>query len=80
MCRFLGVDAYWALCMAANVYLVFFRNYTVKQLKRLDMRYLLGCYGASFVPAFIYIFISTKERGRIYGLAIVCEIWSFINC
>ena len=57
--------------MAFNVYLVFFQDYTVKQLKRLDMRYLLGCYGASFIPAFTYIFISTKDRGRVYGGAIV---------
>ena len=69
--RFLGVDAYWALCMAVNVYLIFFRDYTVKQLRRLDIRYLLGCYGAAFIPAFIYIFISTKSRGRVYGGAIV---------
>ena len=62
--------------MAVNVYLVFFRNYTVKQLRRLDIRYLLCCYGASFIPAFIYVFVTTENRGRVYGPAIV---WCWID-
>lgn len=70
-CRFLGVDAYWSLCMAINVYLVFFGHFTVKQLRLLDFRYLLGCYGLSFIPAFTFIFVSNEDRGRIYGNAIV---------
>jgi len=69
--RFLGVDAFWSCCMAINVYLIFFHRYTVPQLRALDWRYLLGCYGASFVPAFVYIFIDTKGRGKVYGPAIV---------
>ena len=68
---FLGVDAFWSCCMAFNVYLIFFHKYTVEQLRVLDWRYLLGCYGASFVPAFIYLFIETQARGKIYGPAIV---------
>ena len=72
--RFLGVDAYWALCMAINVYLAFFRNYTVEQLRALDVRYLLACYGLSFVPAFVFIFISWPKS--IYGDAI---IWCWIS-
>lgn len=72
--RFLGVDAFWSCCMALNVYLIFFHRYTVQQLRSLDWRYLLCCYGASFVPAFVYIFIDTKARGKIYGPAIVSGI------
>ena len=68
---FLGVDALWSCCMAFNVYLIFFHNYTVEQLRVLDWKYLLGCYGASFLPAFIYLFIETHARGKIYGPAIV---------
>ncbi|KAL9069842.1 MAG: hypothetical protein Q9157_006030 [Trypethelium eluteriae] len=62
--------------MAINVYLAFFRGYSVKQLRGLDVRYLLFCYGASFVPAFIFIFISTHSRGHLYGPAI---IWCWIS-
>ncbi|KAL8935883.1 MAG: hypothetical protein Q9211_004467 [Gyalolechia sp. 1 TL-2023] len=33
---FLGVDAFWACCMAWNVYLAFFHKYTARQLRHLD--------------------------------------------
>ena len=72
--RFLGVDAYWALCMAINVYLAFFRSYTIQQLRELDVRYLLACYGLSFIPAFVFIFISWPNP--IYGSA---TIWCWIS-
>ena len=73
---FLGVDCYWALCMAVNVYLIFFRNYTVDRLRSLDIAYLLACYGLSFIPAFVFLFISTDSRGRMYGPA---TIWCWIS-
>ncbi|KAL1966304.1 hypothetical protein VTN77DRAFT_4657 [Rasamsonia byssochlamydoides] len=80
---FLGVDCYWACCMALNVYLVFFRGYTVEQLRLLDVVYLLVCYGLSFIPALVFIFLSTKARGPIYGPAIIwCWItteWDFMR-
>lgn len=73
---FLGVDVYWAFCMAINVYLVFFRHYTVEQLRALDVHYLLACYGLSFIPALVFLFIDTSEQGRVYGPAI---IWCWIT-
>lgn len=68
--RFLGVDAYWAFCMAVNIYLVFFRGYNTRQLRGLDHKYLIACYGLSVIPAIVYLFIKTKERGKMYGGAI----------
>lgn len=80
---FLGVDCYWALCMAVNVYLAFFRGYTVEQLRSLDTLYLLICYGLSFIPALVFIWVSDKERGHIYGPAIIwcwiTEEWDFMR-
>lgn len=80
---FLGVDCYWAFCMAINVYLVFFRGYTVRQLRSLDFMYLLACYGLSFVPAVIFLWVSTPERGPIYGSAVIwcwiTEKWDFLR-
>jgi hypothetical protein len=73
---FLGVDCYWAFCMAINVYLVFFRNYSVDRLRSLDIIYLLACYGLSFVPALVFLFISNESRGRMYGPA---TIWCWIS-
>ncbi|MCJ1370771.1 hypothetical protein MMC20_001984 [Loxospora ochrophaea] len=80
---FLGVDAFWALCMACNVYLAIFHKYTTKQLRSLDKWYLVGCYGASCVPAFAYIGVSTQKRGRVYGPAVIwCWVvteWDFLR-
>ena len=53
------------------MYLAFFRSYTAKQLKSLDPKYLLLCYGAAFIVAFVFIFVETKNRGKIYGPATV---------
>ncbi|KAL8751576.1 MAG: hypothetical protein Q9199_006320 [Rusavskia elegans] len=73
---FLGVDAFWSCCMACNVYLAFFHKYTDRQLRSLDKWYLLGCYGASFVPALTFLFVSTQGRGKIYGPA---RLWCWID-
>ncbi|KAL8796019.1 MAG: hypothetical protein Q9195_001595 [Heterodermia aff. obscurata] len=73
---FLGVDCFWSLCMAVNVYLIFFHKYTIEQLRAMDWKYLIGCYGASFIPAFVYIFVETKARGRVYGPA---TIWCWVT-
>lgn len=73
---FLGVDCLWAFCMAINVYLAFFGGYSVKQFRSLDVKYLLFCYGVSFIPAFVFIFINSGSRGRMYGEAI---IWCWID-
>ncbi|KAL8769870.1 MAG: hypothetical protein Q9209_004308 [Squamulea sp. 1 TL-2023] len=80
---FLGVDAFWSCCMAWNVYLAFFHKYTDRQLRSLDKWYLLGCYGASFVPALAFLFVDTRSRGKIYGPAVLwCWIgikWDFLR-
>jgi len=66
----------WAFCMAINVFLVFFRRYSVRQLRKLDIPYLLVCYGISFIPALVFLFIHTESRGNMYGPAI---IWCWID-
>jgi hypothetical protein len=37
--------------MACNVYLTFFQKYNAAQLKKLEWKYFLTCYGVPFVPA-----------------------------
>jgi len=61
----------WTLAMACNVYLTFFHKYDSSQLRRLEWKYLLICYGLPFIPAFAYFFIETKEKGKVYGSAVV---------
>ena len=64
-------DALWAFAMACNVYLTFFHKYGAAQLRNLEWRYFLFCYGVSFLPAFCYFFIHTSARGYVYGSAVV---------
>ncbi|MCJ1310871.1 hypothetical protein MMC25_004539 [Agyrium rufum] len=81
---FLPADAMWNLALAFNVYLTVFRKYNQAQLKALEWRYLLACYGGPFTVAFIYCFIDDKGgKGKIYGSAVVwCWIsidWDFLR-
>ncbi|KAG8527548.1 uncharacterized protein KY384_007700 [Bacidia gigantensis] len=73
---FLGVDVFWALCMALNVYLALFCAWTAQRLRAQEWKYFLGCYGAAFVPSLIYIFVETEGRGKIYGPA---TLWCWIT-
>jgi len=57
--------------MALNVYLTFFRKYDAKQLRTLEWKYILFCYGVPFVPAFANLFISSPSKGKMYGSAAV---------
>ena len=60
--------------MAYNVYLTIYRNYNAQQLKSLEWRYHLLCYGIPFVVAFVLLFAETKGKGKIYGDAVVCNL------
>ena len=62
--------------MAINVYLAFFQGYSIRQFRQLDLWYLLICYGLSFIPAFVFLFVKNDSRGHIYGPAI---IWCWID-
>jgi hypothetical protein len=57
--------------MAINVYLTLFKKYNASQLKSLEWKYHLMCYGCPFLVALVYVFIDTASRGRIYGSAVV---------
>lgn len=74
--RFTPADALWALAMACNVYLTFFRKYDSDQLRRLEWKYCAFCYGLPFIPAFAYFFIHSRAQGKIYGSAIVSDLRS----
>jgi hypothetical protein len=73
---FLPADAFWNLSMAINVYLTVFRNYDAKQLKRNDWIYLMVNYGLTFVVAFVYCFVGTGARGKMYGPA---TLWCWVD-
>lgn len=57
--------------MACNVYLTFFHKYDSEQLRAIEWKYLIFCYGVPFIPALTYFFIKNEGLGRVYGSAIV---------
>lgn len=69
--RFVPADAFWNLAMAINVYMTLFRNYKAEQLKSLEWKYHIFCYGVPFVISLVCIFIDTPSRGQVYGPAVV---------
>ncbi|KAL2003617.1 hypothetical protein VTN02DRAFT_3163 [Thermoascus thermophilus] len=73
---FMPADAMWTLTMACNVYLTFFHKYDSAQLRKLEWKYLLICYGLPFIPAFAYFFISSEGKGKVYGSAI---LWCWVS-
>ena len=68
---FLPADALWNLAMAINVYLTLFRKHNAEQLKALEWRYYIMCYGIPFIVALTCLFIYSPERGKAYGPATV---------
>ena len=59
--------------MAFNVYLTLFRKYNAHQLKALEWKYHVLCYGIPFIVALSLLFVETDERKKIYGDALVCN-------
>lgn len=57
--------------MAINVYMTLFRNYKAEQLKALEWKYHIFCYGVPFVIALTCIFVENPSRGKVYGPAVV---------
>ncbi|KAI1371533.1 family A G protein-coupled receptor-like protein [Hypoxylon crocopeplum] len=73
---FLPADAFWTLAMAFNVYLTFYHKFDAARLRKMEIWYLLFCYGIPFVPALTYIFVRTESAGRIYGNA---TLWCWVS-
>ncbi|KAH7198939.1 uncharacterized protein B0J16DRAFT_410381 [Fusarium flagelliforme] len=73
---FMPADAFWSLSMAINVYLTFYLKFDAQRLRKMEVPYLIGCYGVPFVPAFVYIFIKNKEGDRMYGNAM---LWCWVS-
>ena len=57
--------------MSFNVYLALFRGWTAQQMRLLEWKYAVGCYGAAFVPSVAYLMVDTTARGKVYGPALV---------
>ncbi|KPM35222.1 hypothetical protein AK830_g11349 [Neonectria ditissima] len=73
---FMPADALWTLAMAINVYLTFYRHYDAADLRRMEVMYMICCYGIPFVPAIIYIFVKDSDGNRAYGNA---ALWCWVS-
>lgn len=76
MNRLMPADAFWSLAMAVNVYLTFYYKFDAQKLRKMEIPYLLVCYGIPFLIAFVYIFIHDPVKGRMYGNA---TLWCWIR-
>ena len=69
--------------MAISVYLNVFKRYSVQDLKKLEWKYFLLCYGVTFISAFVCCFVWTVQRGRVYGPSLLwCSVsfqWDFLR-
>lgn len=68
-------DAFWTLAMAVNVYLTFYHKFDAEGLRKMEVPYLLICYGIPFVPAFTYLWVRS-DMPIIYGDA---TLWCWIS-
>lgn len=76
LCRFMPADAYWTLAMAVNVYLTFYYKFDAVSLRRMEIPYLVLCYGVPMIPAFVFIFVKDSDGARVYGNAV---LWCWIS-
>ena len=83
LCQFQGfllqmfpvADVLWTFVMAVDVYLIVFRRYDAKSLRKLETRYTTVITAVSFLPAFVFLFIRSPEKGPMYGsVSLWCAI------
>jgi hypothetical protein len=69
-------DTFWALAMAMNVYLTFYHKFDAQKLRKMEIPYLIFCYGVPFIIAISIAFVSSADKGRMYGDA---TLWCWIS-
>ncbi len=53
--------------MACDVFLIVFRRYDVGALRRLEVKFAVVITALAFIPAFVFVFIHTPDKGYMYG-------------
>jgi hypothetical protein len=53
--------------MALDVYFVVFKRYDNADLRKLEPRYIALITTTTFIPAFVFLFIRTADKGPMYG-------------
>ncbi|KAJ5180878.1 hypothetical protein N7492_004088 [Penicillium capsulatum] len=84
LCQFQGfvlqmfpvADVLWTFAMALDTYLVVFHHFDAHSLQKLEKTYLGIITSVSFIPALVFLFIHSPERGSVYGSE---TIWCSIS-
>ena len=53
--------------MAVNVFLIVYRRYDTAMLRRLERKYMIGITIFTFIPALVFLFIRSDDKGPMYG-------------
>lgn len=69
-------DALWTLAMAINVCLTFYYRFDGHRLRKMEVPYLLACYGVPFIPALVFLFLKDPQGNRVYGDAV---LWCWVT-
>ncbi|CAK7230557.1 hypothetical protein SBRCBS47491_007624 [Sporothrix bragantina] len=75
LCQFQGflmqmfplADVLWTLAMAIDVFLIVFYQYDANALRKLEIKYIGIITGVTFIPAFVFLFVHTADKGHMYG-------------
>ncbi|KAJ5632102.1 hypothetical protein N7490_008441 [Penicillium lividum] len=84
LCQFQGfalqmfplADVLWTLAMALDTYLVVFHHFDAHYLRRLEPKYISGITILTLIPALVFLFIRSDEKGPVYGSE---TIWCSIS-
>lgn len=53
--------------MAYDVFLIVFYRYDAEDLRRLEVKFIVIITTLVFVPALVFLFVQTPEKGPMYG-------------
>lgn len=71
MFRFPVADVLWTVAMTWDVVLVVFYRYEPEALRRLEKKYFAVITTLTFIPALVFLFIRSSDKGPLYGSVVV---------
>ncbi|KAJ5105337.1 hypothetical protein NUU61_002684 [Penicillium alfredii] len=64
-------DVLWTFAMALDTYLVVFHHFDAESLRKLEIKYVGIITGLTFIPALVFLFIHTSDRGFIIAISML---------
>jgi hypothetical protein len=72
-------DVLWTLAMACDVFLVVYYQFDVRALRKLEIWYITIITSIVSIPAIVFLFIHTPEKGPMYGSVTVSQHLSLLH-